>query len=191
MNKPKKPGDEIPRIIICIFLGRARAIANQFREDRGGPSFTQGRLRLSDKFMVILCISTARKEFSASSFVTGKSRSSTTLASALKYRLLGDDNPMLFDIHRLGPRPRHPVRQVSFANLQPQHFEKELRNGGVSGTSGPNNDGNLVESGITDTHRGCRRCFTALKWEMCSVLRYRSTRPLRTVVLDPKLSCYL
>ena len=95
MNKSKKPGDDIPRIIICIFFCRARAIANQFHEDRGGPSFTQERLRLSDKFIAILCISTARKKFSASSLVTGKSRSSTTLAGTLKYPLLTDDKPML------------------------------------------------------------------------------------------------
>ena len=64
-----------------------------------------------------------------------------------------DDNSMLFDIHRMGPRPRHPVHQVSFARLQPRQFEKGLRNGGVSGTSGPNKDGNFVEWDYGHTKR--------------------------------------
>jgi len=185
LNKFKKPVNDIPRIITCKFLGRARATANRFHEDR--PPSTQERLCLSDEFIAILCISTARKGFSVSSLVTGKSRLSITLTGTLKQPRLRDDNPMLIDIHCMGPRPRHPVRQDSLARLQPRHFEKELRNGGVSGTSGPNNDGNIAKSGIADTHTGYRRCFTALKWEMCPVLRYRSTRPPRTVILE-KLS---
>ena len=91
-----------------------------------------------------------------------------TLAGTLKQPLLRDDNPMLVDIHCMEPRPRYSVRQGPFARLRPLRFEKELRNDGVSGASGPSNDGILIKSGIRDTETGCQRCFTTLKWEIRS-----------------------
>lgn len=84
--------------------------------------------------------------------------------------LLRDNNPMRIDIHRVRGTPFVKAHSPAYG-LQPRRFEKEPRNDGVSGTSGPNNDGSFDESGIRHPETGCRRCFTTLKWRYAAALK--------------------